>query len=264
MKITIIVDNHGNTAFHPEFGLSLLIQEKDQEYLFDTGAGVALYPNLVLLKKDPTSIKNVILSHGHYDHTGGLRFLSPEKIYCCPGVQEGHFSRHEDGTMHQITMPEAAQKVLNAAPIQWIGNFQAISENIYLTGPIPRVSGENCGGDFYHDEQCCCRDEISEETALLSKDGTLITGCCHAGIINTLLFCRECHPEIKIRKVIGGLHLLHADRERLSKTADFLRKSEIRELYLLHCTGESAIDYLRGALPDISVFVPMPGSTIEM
>lgn len=65
MKITIIVDNHGNTAFHPEFGLSLLIQEKDLEYLFDTGAGVALYPNLFLLKKDLTSIKNVILSHGH-------------------------------------------------------------------------------------------------------------------------------------------------------------------------------------------------------
>lgn len=57
MKITIIVDNHGNTAFHPEFGLSLLIQEKDLEYLFDTGAGVALYPNLVLLKKDLTSIR---------------------------------------------------------------------------------------------------------------------------------------------------------------------------------------------------------------
>ena len=166
--------------------------------------------------------------------------------------------------MHQITMPEAAQKVLNAAPIQWIEDFQAISENIFLTGPIPRVSGENCGGDFYHDEQCCCRDEISEETALLSRDGILITGCCHAGIINTLLFCRECHPEIKIRKVIGGLHLLHADRERLSKTADFLRKSEIRELYLLHCTGESAIDYLRRALPNISVFVPLPGSTIEL
>ena len=264
MKITIIVDNHGNTAFHPEFGLSLLIRDKDREYLFDTGAGAALYPNLSLLKKDPTSIKDVILSHGHYDHTGGLRFLSPEKIYCCPGIQAGHFSRHDDGTMHQITMPEAAQKVLNAAPIQWIEGFQAISENIYLTGPIPRVSGENCGGDFYHDEQCCCRDEISEETALLSRDGILVTGCCHAGIINTLLFCRECHPEIKIGKVVGGLHLLHADRERLSKTADFLQKSEIRELYLLHCTGESAIDYLRCALPDISVFVPLPGSTIEM
>jgi len=264
MKITIVVDNQANTLFQPEFGLSLLIQEKDQEYLFDTGAGEALYPNLALLKKEPSSIKNVILSHGHFDHTGGLRFLSPEKIYCCLGIQASHFSRHQDGGMHLLTMPVAAQKVLNASTVQLIGEFQAISEGLYLTGPIPRVSGEDCGGDFYHDEQCSCRDEIDEEMALLTKDGILITGCCHAGIINTLRYCQKCHPEIRIRKVVGGLHLLHADQERLKKTADFLQKSDITELHLLHCTGENAVDYLRCALPDISICTPRLGETIEI
>ncbi|MBR3707670.1 MAG: MBL fold metallo-hydrolase, partial [Lentisphaeria bacterium] len=64
--------------------------------------------------------------------------------------------------------------------------------------------------------------------------------------------------------IIGGLHLLLADETRLKQTADYLRESAVKRLYLLHCTGENAIAYLRDALPDCAIFTPVAGETITL
>ncbi|MBQ6595956.1 MAG: MBL fold metallo-hydrolase, partial [Lentisphaeria bacterium] len=92
MEITIVTDLQDEPGFTSEFGLSLLLRTASGEYLFDTGAGTALEPNLRQLHCSASSIRQVILSHGHYDHTGGLASLQPEKIWCCPGIMEGHYS----------------------------------------------------------------------------------------------------------------------------------------------------------------------------
>ena len=89
---------------------------------------------------------------------------------------------------------------------------------------------------------------IPEEQALLLASGVLITGCCHAGIINTVEACRKARPDIAIRTIVGGLHLRHAGEERLERTAAFLTSPELERLILMHCTGENAADYLRSRL----------------
>ena len=71
----------------------------------------------------------------------------------------------------------------------------------------------------------------------------------------------EVHPEIPVHTVVGGLHLRNADPARLEMTADFFRQSGIRNLFLLHCTGDSAIDYLRKALPECRISSPLPGES---
>ncbi len=148
--------------------------------------------------------------------------------------------------------------------IHTVTSFTEMTPGVWLTGPIPRQSGEDCGGDFYHDEACLVPDRIPEEIALLSSEGILLTGCCHAGIINTVEYCRKCRPEIKIRTIAGGLHLRHANVLRLNETAAYLREQEIRDLVLLHCTGAEAVAFLREKRPDFRIRTPLPGESIEL
>lgn len=259
ISITLLVDELSAPGFMPEFGLALLLETDGRKILFDTGAGEALLPNLRTAGIAPETISEVILSHGHYDHTGGLAALAPQCVWCAPGVELPHFSRHADGSVHDISMPEKSLSVLKKSKITYVENFTEIMPGLWLTGPIPRLSDEDCGGDFYREKECISVDIIPEEQALLTADGTLISGCCHAGIINTLEFCRKVRPEITIHTVIGGLHLRRASEKRLQETAVFLRNYGIKHLSLFHCTGANAVTALQKALPDCRIDTPLPG-----
>ena len=84
----------------------------------------------------------------------------------------------------------------------------------------------------------------------------MIQGCCHAGIINTLEYCRKKKPEWIPETIVGGLHLISADQNRLRQTADYLRNANIRTMILLHCTGENAVEFLKKELPDTEILTP--------
>ena len=94
-------------------------------------------------------------------------------------------------------------------------------------------------------------------TALLLASGILITGCCHAGIINTVEACRKVRPDIAIRTIIGGLHLRHANEDRLERTASYLASLELERLVLMHCTGENAVKCLRSRLACEATTLPV-------
>lgn len=263
MKITLLVDLQEHETLSSEFGLSFLLESADGDFLFDTGSGKALIENLAKLNIPSSKVRQVILSHGHYDHTGGLAYLEPQKIFCCPNIAQSHYSWHSQEDIHNITMPPEAQKVLEQTAVEHIEKFTRIAENIYLTGPIPRNSMEDCGGKFFHDKKCTLPDVVSEEQSLLTADGILISGCCHAGIINTVEYCRKIHPEIVINTIIGGLHLRQASPERLQATVNYLNNSSVKTLCLLHCTGNNAIDFLRQSMPDRKIFSLHLGEQME-
>lgn len=253
MSATIhcLVDTLAETGYMPEFGLSLFLETNGRRILFDTGAGEALIPNAARMGIDLDSATDIVLSHGHYDHTGGLAKLDPPPqtpVYVGRGIMEPCWSLHDDGTKHEITMPPESQSVLTKCQVHEIDAFAGIYPGIFLTGLIPRASGEDCGGHFFSDEACTKPNLIPEEQSLLLVSGALITGCCHAGIINTVEACREVRPDIAIRTIIGGLHLRHASEERLERTAAYLASLDLERLVLMHCTGENAVDYLRSRL----------------
>lgn len=261
LACTVLADNQANALFTAEHGLSLLLEYAGKRILFDTGAGTALLKNAGLLNLNFAELDGVVLSHGHYDHTGGLPFLPPLTVWHTPDISEKRYSLHPGKQPKELTIPAAAAESLKRNKCKLIRDFTEILPGFYLTGAIPRFSGEDCGGPFYFDREGKSPDPINDELALLLDNGTLIQGCCHAGIINTLEYCKERMPDIKIRNIIGGLHLLLASEERLKQTADYLKNSQVENLYLLHCTGSQAIDFLKSHLEKGKIILPETGKT---
>lgn len=110
--IYCMVDVPAEAGYMSEFGLSLFIEANGRRILFDTGAGEALIPNAVRMGIDLDSATEIILSHGHYDHTGGLAKLVPPPrtpVYVGRGIAESCWSLHDDGSKHRITMPPESQ-----------------------------------------------------------------------------------------------------------------------------------------------------------
>lgn len=268
MKITVVSDNTAQDGFAAEHGLALLLEKKNRPILFDTGAGGALMPNLKRLGFPPERIRCVVLSHGHFDHTGGLADLlnaAPGAQLCfCAGITQSRYSLHPGKPVKALTMPENACAAFREQKIKMeISHFHPLGDGIYSTGPIPRRSGEDCGGPFFLDPEGRNPDRIPEEQALLLEEGILIQGCCHSGIINTLEHCRKHCPEHPVHTVIGGLHLLHADQGRLEQTAEYLREQRLKRLILLHCTGERAVEYFRANLPDCEITTGKAGDRYD-
>ena len=241
LRITDIVDNRVAEGFVAEHGLSLLIEYGDERILFDTGAGAALRPNAAKLGIDLDGLTRIVLSHSHNDHTGGLGGLVPKcPIHVGDGFDVPCFSKHADGSVHSLAVSPDAKAVLAEADVRVGRQFDEIAKGIYLSGRIERTSGEDNGKSFYCDESCTGRNYVLEEQALLTEDGVLVTGCCHAGIVNTVRAFRRAVPQITIRTIVGGLHLCHATDNEIELTGEFLGQLKLDQLVLLHCTGEAA------------------------
>ena len=244
VQIKIIVNDVMDAPFVAEHGLSLALYTDSGLTLFDTGQGGALISNARAAGVDLSAVSRLVFSHGHYDHTGGFAaFLeqgaAPEVCFA-PGLTDERFSRHVNAPVKNIAIPDVCRRALDSYPAEKkrvISQFTEIEPGMFLTGPIPRLSGEDVGGPFFLDEAGTRPDPIADEQAILFDDGTLVVGCCHAGIINTVRYCQSVKPEIRIRKIIGGLHLLNASKERVEQTKAFLDSLNLEELTAIHCTG---------------------------
>lgn len=268
----IVVNDFALPGWTEEHGFALWVEWNGTAFLFDTGQGRALAANLERAGADPDRFQFVVISHGHNDHTGGLssfyRHLSrPVRLYAAPGIGRRRWSLSPPVTQNAILCAEAEAAAVSPREISMpalsadllgrlerralfrsVGAFGEAAPGIFLTGPIPRRSGEDAGGAFFFDPEGNEPDTIPDEQAVVLSDGRegiLIQGCCHAGMINTLEYCRKMFPRIPVRTVVGGLHLVHADTERLRRTADYLESSPVERIVPLHCTGRAGVEYLR-------------------
>ncbi|MGV8079274.1 MAG: MBL fold metallo-hydrolase [Syntrophales bacterium] len=258
IHITILVDNRATPGLMAEHGLSLWIETGEQRILFDTGQGAALVPNAWALGVDLAGTDLLVLSHGHYDHVGGiphvLRRAGHVEIYCHPGVVMPRYAIR-DGQARAIHMPKESSAALDRFPEQrlhWIQHPLSLTENIGLTGPVPReCEFEDTGGPFYLDREGRNADPIEDDLALWirTEEGLVIcVGCCHAGLLNTLQHVQRLNGGMRIRAVIGGFHLLNAGRERLERTVTELLSLDPDQVIPCHCTGEHAAAFLLDAL----------------
>lgn len=253
MKVRIVIDNEAHEGYAFEHGLSLLCEFEHEKLLFDTGAGNVFTENFAKTGEEAQKIHFLVLSHGHYDHTGGVgQFLSSGfsgTVFYGKGMEKRRYSIHSDRPVKELTIPCDAFEALEKIPEERrreITSFTRINEDFFLTGEIAHTSFEDRGGPFFLDKEGRNKDELTDEIALLSSSGVLIQGCCHAGIINTLSHCEKNVPHIPVRYIIGGLHLLYADEEKLAKTVQYLNNvKSLEKLILLHCTGKNAVEYLQ-------------------
>lgn len=262
IRIKILVENtahgHGMLAEH---GISFWIETGTRHLLFDTGQGLAnvLINNAERLQVRFDPIDAIVLSHGHYDHTGGLRNLlaavrEPD-IYLHPSALQPKYAPDDDGTSRSIGIPGLDEKTIRrqVKRLVWTDQPTEIFEGIYATGEIPRdTEFEDTGGPFYLDKELRNPDPLLDDQAIFfeSSQGTVVLiGCAHSGIINTLQYIKRLTCDRPIHAVIGGMHLVSASRERVSRTIDALRRLKVERLCPGHCTGPAATVELWSAFP---------------
>ncbi len=254
-SLTILVDNQVRAGLVSEHGFAAWLETEELRILFDTGKGPALTANAEALGLGLARADMLVLSHGHYDHTGAVAHmlgLNPSlEVYCHPSALLNRYSNHPGFPPKIVSVPGPDQQALRGLPQNrrhWVEAPLTIRPGLGLTGPIPRVNDwEDTGGPFYLDAESRQPDPIEDDMALwieTDRGLVILLGCCHAGLGNTVEHIRQASGVQKIRALVGGLHLGSASPERLDRTCRAIESWAPEFIAPCHCTGEEATDYL--------------------
>jgi len=260
-RITVLVENTaGGRGLLAEHGLSFWIELGSRKILFDTGQSGILSHNAQILGIDLSTVHAVVLSHGHYDHSGGLKRIMETApmapIYLHAQALEPKFARHEEQA-RPIGMEQEIARIVEQRIHHGLDSFTngsvEILPGVWATGEIPRRSAlEDTGGPFYLDPSGTRPDELWDDQALVleTTDGLVVVlGCAHAGVVNTLDYVATLFPGRPIRTVLGGMHLVRASRARIAHTIEALCRHNVQRIGPAHCTGQGASCALWDALP---------------
>ena len=276
-RITILCENLvGRGVGSGEHGFSAFIETDQGNYLFDTGGGHTIVANSLILNKELRSIQKIFLSHGHYDHTGGL----PE-VLRMKGKVDVHTHPHvfldriaivkEKGkeTKRFVGLPYK-RDYLESLGANFLSNnvFLEVGKGMFLTGevprktpfekPDPRLFTETNGKttpDIFLDDQSLILDA--------EKGMILILGCAHSGMINIIHHVIDKTGKEKFYAVLGGTHLDFLTPEQLEESIIALNKLEIEKIGVSHCTGMKAAFRLQQEFGD-RFFYGCVGSVLDV
>jgi len=246
-----------------EWGFGALVEADGHRILFDTGAHTdVVLKNARSLGVDLSTVPDVVLSHNHWDHVGGLLTLRRSVVEKTPGalsrvhVAEGIFYPR---TSFNPGIPDNPALLLKPEYEKTGGVFivhakpTELYPGIWLTGPVPRKYPERnwSGSGRVQTPQGWVEDNVPEDQALVfnTDEGLVVLfGCGHAGIINTLDYARAVVRPARIYAVIGGVHLFAASDATLDWTAGKLAELGMQNFLGGHCTGIEPVYRFREAL----------------
>ncbi len=279
LKVTILSTMLADQGMG-EWGFAALVEADGRKILFDTG----LRPETVLdnardLKIDLSGVTDVILSHHHGDHTGGLLALRRElsrkspkamsRIHVAPGI---FLSRQNPGSGEEANPTIALRSAMEATGAVFVEHRspEEIFPGVWLTGPVPRPNAERYYGkpESIVTASGLVADSIPEDMALIVNTDhgfVVVAGCGHAGTINTVEYGRKILGPEPVYALIGGLHLFAATDSALAWTATHLRDAKLGYLLGAHCTGIEAVFRIRekAALDRKRAVVAAVGSSFD-
>ncbi len=261
--ITTLVENLVySSGLSAEHGLSLYIEFNDVRILFDTGQTAdCLLNNATKLGVDLALVDHCVISHGHYDHTGGLAAFRQINPDCTLWInKQAAWPRYSlKGDYIGMGQPELADQANSVAQVT------EIASGIFIlpAGPLQYPDDQHMSGFFMQkDGQRQPDDFMDEQSLVLVRDGAMqiISGCSHRGITNIIQYAIDSF-NLPVELVVGGFHLRH-DKD-ISATATRLDSFGIRRLGVSHCTGVEKYVELRGIL-NSHVFYNHTGHKTEL
>ncbi|MGM0508438.1 MAG: MBL fold metallo-hydrolase [Fusobacteriota bacterium] len=271
MEIITLMENLVyKEGFIGEHGLSFLIKTPNLKILFDTGQTGAFIHNAKKMGENLKDVDYVILSHGHYDHTGGLeKFLkinNTAKIILKKEALEYKYS-NSTGEKREIGFELRNKYKKFDNEFIFIKDKYKLNKDILIIGNILKNNAfENeekklfvkKGSEYIKDE---FKDELFL-TIIEDQKLNIITGCSHSGIINIIETGISVVKKDQIGSVVGGLHLKGKSQKRINKTISALKRMDIKRLAINHCTGIEEYAEIKREL-DVEVIYNNLGKTIK-
>ncbi|MBU0946733.1 MAG: MBL fold metallo-hydrolase [Proteobacteria bacterium] len=271
VKITTLIENSPGEhhALKAEHGLSFFIEKDGHKFLFDTGQSGAIIENAAQLRVDITSLDYVVLSHGHYDHSGGLQSLLTittefklilgqdffDKKYSCKKNSSEYIGNNFDEqflTDQQISYQFVQKNLTTLLPdVYIITCFPRIHEDEVINPRFKILKNGSFQADPFNDEISLVIDT--------SEGLVVLLGCSHPGMKNMLDFTTKLIKR-PIYAVLGGIHLVEATEKSFESSMNYIQKTNLKLLGVSHCTGKVAMDQL--AASDRRYFHNHTGSSL--
>jgi 7,8-dihydropterin-6-yl-methyl-4-(beta-D-ribofuranosyl)aminobenzene 5'-phosphate synthase len=254
MRITILCENTvGRRIGLGEHGFSAFIETDQGNYLFDTGSGPSVVGNSLELNKDLRTIRKIFLSHGHYDHTGGLpevlKLRGKVDVHAHPHafLDRIHVIKENEKETNRFVGLPYKKTFLESLGAHFILNtdFMEVEKGFFLTGEVPRkTSFEKPDPTLFTEiDGITHLDIFPDDQSLIldtEKGLILILGCAHSGLINIIHHVIHKTGREKFYAILGGTHLDFLTPKQLEETIEALKKMDIERMGAAHCTGMRA------------------------
>ncbi len=274
MKIAVLVDNKTeNPVCEAEWGLSLLIEICGQKILYDAGASDMFIQNAKALQIDLSKIDAVVVSHGHYDHTGGIpTFLSLNtrcKCYIRENAFRNYYEKENDDEYLHVGIkwtPEQIKEIANRFVLTSCREF--IDDSVEVISCIPDRGISYTENSFYWltDDMEYISDDMSHEQILLIHENqkiAIFSGCSHSGVISILDYVKKIYPEKTIEAFVAGMHLYSLDETEINGLLDKMEGYGVNYFVPLHCTGMKAILKMKERFAERCI-IATSGDTISL